>query len=159
MTVIVFDKLLQVIDTYNAISKSSFESRTIYQRKFKTTNKNIILLYILNFQRSTDTETKSRFVFKDKHCLIYICLGLSVNYCTIFLMPAGLYAHGPTFLGAYIIVFVIFAYPLMTLNVVLGQYHSRGPYNVLKICPLFEGTLIKIYFKASFSRYTYTYIF
>lgn len=88
-----------------------------------------------NFQR-----TEERYRFKSEKGLVIVCVALAVNYNTIYRIPSGVFAHGASYMVAYIILFVIFGYPLSFLDVVLGQYYTRGPYNVFKICPLFEGS-------------------
>lgn len=80
-----------------------------------------------------------RYKFTSKYHLHYILVGLVSNYGTLFRIPCGVYQHGASFVGAYIILLVVLGYPLTFLEVHLGQYHTRGPYNIFRICPFFEG--------------------
>lgn len=45
-------------------------------------------------------------------------------------------------MAAYIILSVLLGFPLIFLEIQLGQYNTRGPYNVCRICPFFEGGFV-----------------
>ncbi|CAN8025266.1 unnamed protein product, partial [Ixodes persulcatus] len=72
--------------------------------------------------------------------LIFSCVSIAVGLGNIWRFPKVLYENdGGSFLVAYSVMLVLVGYPLLYLELILGQYTRLGPSGITRCVPLAKG--------------------
>ncbi|XP_072039622.1 sodium- and chloride-dependent glycine transporter 1-like [Amphiura filiformis] len=71
---------------------------------------------------------------------IFACIAFGFNIETVWKLPYLCVKHGgAVFIAAYFIVMLIIAFPMLLLEMTIGQFHSAGYLSAWNMCPLAKG--------------------
>ncbi|XP_034946200.1 sodium- and chloride-dependent GABA transporter ine-like [Chelonus insularis] len=94
-----------------------------------------------NADDSSDYRHPKRPHWANKAQFVLACIGYSVGLGNVWRFPYLCYnSGGGVFLIPYFIILVVCGFPLLYMELAIGQFTRRGPIGALgQICPLFKG--------------------
>ncbi|XP_045163173.2 sodium-dependent proline transporter-like [Mercenaria mercenaria] len=90
---------------------------------------------------------------------LFTCFGYTVGLGNIWRFPYKCYIHGGgAFIIPYLLTVVLCSFPILFLEMFMGQFSSEGPITVWKFCPLFKGVGWAIIFNIFMTNVNYIVI-
>lgn len=90
---------------------------------------------------------------------LFTCFGYTVGLGNIWRFPYKCYIHGGgAFIIPYLITVLLCSFPVLFLEMFMGQFSSEGPITVWKFCPLFKGVGWAIIFNIFMTNINYIVI-
>lgn len=98
-----------------------------------------------------------RMVWQGKLEFLFACFGYSIGLGNIWRFPYRCYVNGGgAFLFPYFIATIFCTFPLLLLEMLLGQFASEGPVTIWRFCPIFQGVGWAILFNVFITNICYS---
>ncbi|WAR14652.1 SC6A9-like protein [Mya arenaria] len=106
-----------------------------------------------------DSRERARLQWRGKLEFLFTSIGFTVGLGNIWRFPHRCYVNGGgAFLLPYAITLLLCAFPMLFLEMFLGQFASEGAISIWKICPLLNGVGWAIIFNSTLTNIYYSVI-